>query len=379
MPNQLLKPAAAAAALLLLMAQLCQPPVLAEEVNANLAMSQSQPGTVAIAAPASKASTAIPQTIEAPSPPIKETDGSASAKPNAVAASITPAGLSGNATDADVPIIDNDEEKVTAEYKWEEIPDAEGKTHIQAGAKFPVCLVTTHTSKNAKVGDPVEGKLNIDIKIGGHTVATRGATVIGHVISVAPARRMLVAELCPKRWMRAAGALGIQFDEILFNDQHIPLVAVPASASRVVNNVYEGRVLGVNQDGQLASPLSIQLKHQALHLAIRAGASAGGVFSFGAVPVAYGVLGAISPSFAFMQPVGKNVRHRRLKGFTMGVVSGLPGGFLISDTIIRGPEAVVKPGDIYLAQFKQDFTGEPATEAQLLPNVKTKVHGEVVP
>jgi hypothetical protein len=279
----------------------------------------------------------------------------------------------------DVPVIDNDKEDATAEYKWEEIPDADGKTHIQAGAKFPVCVVSTHTSKNAKVGDAVEGRLSIDIKIGGHLVASKGATVIGHVVNVAPARRMLTAEICPKRWMRAAGSLGIQFDEILVDDQHIPLVAAPATASRVVNNVNEGRVLGVNHDGQLASPLSIQLKHQALHLAIRAGASAGGVFSFGAVPVAFGVLGAISPSFAYMQPVGKNVRHRRLKGFTMGVVSGLPGGFLISDSIIHGPEAVVKPGDVFLAEFKQDFTGEPSTDAQLLPNVKTKVHGEVVP
>jgi hypothetical protein len=63
----------------------------------------------------------------------------------------------------------------------------------------------------------------------------------------------------------------------------------------------------------------------------------------------------------------------------MGLVGGLPGGFLITDSIIRGPEAVIQPGDTFEAEFKQDFTGETATEAQLLPNVKTVVHGEVVP
>lgn len=279
-------------------------------------------------------------------------------------------------------IIDNDEQNsnIEAEYKWEEIPDETGKTHIQAGAKFPVCVVTSHSSKTAKVGDAVEGKLKVAIKIGGKEIAPAGAVVYGHVISVCKARRILAAELARTRWMRASGALGVQFDEIITkNGEHIPLVATPASSPRVVKNSNEGRILGVNQDGQIASPLSIQLKHQALHLAIRGAAAAGGVFSFGAVPAAYGVIGAINPSFAFMQPVGKNVRHRRLKGFGMGVVSGLPGGFLISDSLIRGPEAIVKPGDIFLAEFKQNFTGEASSEVELMPTEKVKVHGEVMP
>ena len=125
--------------------------------------------------------------------------------------------------------------------------------------------------------------------------------------------------------------------EIVTSDgKHLPLVAKPARVRRVVKNKNEGRVLGVNHQGELASPLSTQLKHQAVHLAIRGAASVGGVFSMGAVPAAYGIIGAINPSFAFLKPVGKNVPHRRLKGFAMGVVSGLPGGFLIADTIIKG-------------------------------------------
>jgi hypothetical protein len=278
-------------------------------------------------------------------------------------------------------IIDNDEQntKIEGQYKWEEIPDEVGKTHIQAGARFPVYVVSAHSSKTAKVGDVVEGKLKVAIKIGGKEIAPAGAEVLGHVISVTKARRMIAAKVSGKRFLRASGALGVQFDEIITkNGQHIPLVAIPASSARVVKNSSEGRILGVNQDGEIASPFSIQLKSQALHFAISAAASAGGVFSFGAVPAAFGVIGAINPSFAFMQPVGKNVRHRRLKGFGMGVVSGLPGGFLISESIIRGPEAIVKPGDIFLAEFKQNFTGEASSEVSLLPNVKVKVHGEVM-
>lgn len=281
-----------------------------------------------------------------------------------------------------IMVVDNDEEKLTAEEKLEfkEIADSPDKTFIDAGARFPVYMSSTLTSKTAKVGDPVEGRLKIDLKIGGKLVAPKGSLVIGHITRVFPARKMIAAELVPnKRWMRMAGSLSFDFDEIVTPaGEHLPLVAAPARQARIIKNMNEGRVLGVNHNNEIASPLSTQVKHQALHLAIRAGAAAGGVFSFGIVPAAYGIMGAINPSFAFMQPVGKNMRHRRLKGFALGVVTGLPGGFLIADSIIRGPEAIVKPGDMFYAEFQQKFTGEAATSAELLPGVKTKVHGEQI-
>jgi hypothetical protein len=290
--------------------------------------------------------------------------------------------VNGQPTQCELIVIDNDklaEEEVKEEWKWEDIPDEAGKTHIIAGAHFPVVLISEHNSKTAKIGSPVEGRLNIDLKIGGKLVAPKGCRVIGHVFTVRPARRILHAELSPKAWMKANGAIGIQFDEIIsHNGEHLPLSAMPAKQPRVVINKHEGRVMGVNHRGEVASPLSTQLKGQAAHLAIRAGCSAAGVFSMGAVPLAYGVVGAINPSFAFLKPVGLNVRHRRLKGFAMGVCQGLPGGFLISDMIIKGPEAVVKPGDIFLCEFKEKFTGEPATAAELIPGASTKVQGEVL-
>jgi hypothetical protein len=279
-------------------------------------------------------------------------------------------------------VIDNDgpESLVEEKYQWEEIPDSEGKTQIQAGARFPVEVTSQITSKTARIGDPIQARLKVDIKIGGKLIAQKGALVNGHVKTVAKARRMLQSYITVKRFWRANGMIGIQFDEII-NDtgEHIPLVAAPARASRIVKNKNEGRVLGINHHGEVATPLSIQLKHQALHLAIRGAASAGGVFSFGIVPVAYGCVGAMNPDFAFLHPVGKNVPHRRLKGFAMGAVSGLPGGFLIADYIIRGSEAVIKPGDEFLAELQQNFTGEAATDAQLMPGASTKVHGEVMP
>jgi hypothetical protein len=289
-------------------------------------------------------------------------------------------GVEANTVEQDVIVVDSDEFQVAdAEETWQEMKDEPGMTKISSGVCFPVVVISSLSSKNSRVGDALEARLKTDIKIGGKLIAKKGDRVVGHVNTCNRARRMLHAELSKSRWMRANGSIGLQFDEIVTSEgEHLPLVAKPAQRARIVKNVNEGRVLGVNADGEIASPLSTQLKHQAAHLAIRAAASAGGAFSFGIVPAAYGIVGAINPSFAFLHPVGKNVPHRRIKGFAMGVVSGLPGGFLIADTIIRGVEAEVKPGDEFLAQFHQDFTGEAATSATLIPGASQKVRGEVV-
>jgi hypothetical protein len=287
---------------------------------------------------------------------------------------------------AEIPsiiVIDNDDEKANAmveeSFQWQELPDSTGKTKLVTGAKFPVRVASELTSKTAKVGDPVEGMLRVDLRVNGKLIAPKGTRVVGHVFSVMPARRMLVAELSKKRWFRANGELGVQFDEIITREgEHLPLIAKPAQQARIVDNRAEGRLLGVNKNGEVATPLSSQLKAQAIHLAIRGAASAGGAFSFGIVPVAYAAVGAINPSFAFLHPVGQNVPHRRLKGAAMGFVSGVPGGFLIADTIIRGAEASIRPGDEFLVEFKQDFTGEPGGDAELLGGATKGVHGEVV-
>ncbi len=288
-----------------------------------------------------------------------------------------------DANDTTIIVVDNDletEKEILKEESYsKETVDANGHTILTAGSRFRIAVLSTHNSHTAKVNDPVEARLKNDLVLNGKVVAKAGSRVNGKVSTAAPARRMLTAELSTKRWMRANGALGINFYEIVTdNGEHLPLVAAPARQARIVKNVNEGRVLGVNANGEVVSPLSTQLKHQAAHLAIRGAASATGVFSFGVVPLAYGVVGAMNPSFAFLHPVGKNVRHRRLKGFGMGVVSGLPGGFLIADSIIKGVEAVVKPGDEFLAEFKQDFTGEPETDASILSSGQGKVHGQVL-
>ena len=173
------------------------------------------------------------------------------------------------------------------------------------------------------------------------------------------------ALISSERWYRNAGCIGLEFDEVI-NDkgEHLPLVAAPAKASRIVVNKNEGRILGVNKDGQIACPSSLQWRDRAVRIGIHAALAPAGVFSFGAVPLAMGLYGAANPSFAFMKPVGNSVRHRRLKGFAWGFISGVPGGMIIEDSIVKGQESVIKPGDVFLAEFRQEFNGQPSTEAE---------------
>ncbi len=278
-------------------------------------------------------------------------------------------------------VIDNDEVvEVESTIKYEELATDEGKTRVKTGAKFPVVISSEITTKTSKKGDPVEARLKYDLKIGDRLIAKKGAVVNGHINYSLPARSTMHSLVSPTRWYRNSGCVGISFDEIIDEKgQHLPLVAVPARAARIVKNKGEGRELGINHDGQVAGPLSQQIRYKAIRIGLNAALAPAGAFSFGAMPIALGVIGAANPSFAFMKPVGLNVRHRRIKGFFWGALSGVPGSWLIEDTVVRGQEAVIKPGDEFLAEFQQEFTGEPASEAAMMPNAKSKVHGEVMP
>jgi hypothetical protein len=144
-----------------------------------------------------------------------------------------------------------------------------------------------------------------------------------------------------------------------------------------VKNKAEGRLLGVNHDGQITGPWGQQLRYKAVRVGLNAAMAPAGAFTFGAMPVALGVMGAINPSFAFMKPVGTNVRHRRIKGFAWGFLSGIPGSWIIEDTVTKGQEAIIKPGDEFLVELQKEFTGEAMTEAELMPGATSKVRGEV--
>lgn len=277
-------------------------------------------------------------------------------------------------------VVDNDEaEEVEETLKYEEMPTDDGKTKAKVGARFPVVITSQISSKTAKKGETIQARLKYDLKIGDRIVAKKGAVVNGHINYSLKARTILHSLVSPERWYRNSGCIGLAFDEIINEKgEHLPLSAQPSRQARIVKNKAEGRELGVNHYGQVTGPWAQQLRYKAVRVGLNFAMAPAGVFSFGAMPVALGVLGAANPSFAFSRPVGLNVRHRRLKGFAWGFLSGIPGSWLIEDTTVKGQEAIIKPGDEFYCELVQEFTGEPATDAQLMPGASTKLKGEVL-
>jgi hypothetical protein len=277
-------------------------------------------------------------------------------------------------------IIDNDadqQQDTTIEYQ--PLPTDAAGTHVAAGARFPIVLTSEVSSKTAKQGETIEARLKYDLKIGDRLVAEKGSLVRGHIRYAIKARTPLRCTVSTHRWTMTSGCLGITFDEIINqNNEHIPLVAEPSRQALVVNNKADGRVLGINHKGDIAAPYSMQAKYMAIRMGLNAAMAPAGVFTFGAMPAALGVIGAINPSFAFGKPVGTNVRHRRVKGFFWGALSGVPGSFLIEGTTVKGEEVIIKPGDEFLAEIRQEFEGRPATDAEMVARSQTSVHGEIV-
>ncbi len=311
-----------------------------------------------------------------------ESGATAAADGEKLALNVMPAGMPGAMRfgPGGPIVIDNDEDiETAATIEYEDLPTDEGATRVKTGARFPVVVTSQISSRTAKLGDTLQARLKYDLKIGDKLIAKKGAVVRGHISYALKARTILSSMISIKRWYRNSGAVGLAFDEIINEKgEHLPLVAQAARKSRIIKNKGEGRVLGVNHHGVVVGPWSQQLRYKAIRYGLNAALAPAGVFSFGAMPVALGVIGAVNPSFAFSKPVGLNVRHRRLKGFAWGFLSGFPGSWLIEDTVVRGQEAIIKPGDEFLVEFRQEFTGEPATDAQLLPGASTKVRGQVL-
>ena len=339
---------------------------------------------IASAVPADESSADAP-TVE----PVAEAAGAAEETINSDNAAPVVIGLSATLKDLEasaklspdgIMVVDNDEAVEQNDHlQYEEMPLDEGKQNIKIGARFPVVISSSLNSKTAKKGDRFEARLKYDLKIGDRLIAKKGSVVRGHLDYCLKARTILHSLVSPERWYRNSGCIGLAFDEIVNEKgEHIPCVAAPARAGRVIKNKAEGRELGVNHNGQVVGPWAQQLRYKAVRVGLNFAMAPAGVFSFGAMPVALGAIGAVNPNFAFGKPVGLNVRHRRIKGFAWGFLSGIPGSWLIEDTTVKGQEAIIKPGDEFYAAFKQEFNGEPETDASIMAGASAKVSGQVV-
>lgn len=220
-----------------------------------------------------------------------------------------------------------------------------------AEGRFSVILQQQLDSKYAKPGDSVVARLGSPLKIGSELFLP-GSTVVGHVTEVDHARCHLRAEVSPKRWLRADGALAVQFDEIesQTDGAQAPICATALPLTSEFRKTLSEKKIAVSKKGCVEVSRTSEIRPKLTRMALGAAAMTHSPI----VPVVGGLIGAVAPSMVLEsadRDYQKEVSHRRLKGFATGVAAGLPGGFLINDTMMKGRDAVIPPGTVLIMQM----------------------------
>ena len=243
---------------------------------------------------------------------------------------------------------------------FENLPTDKNKTRITIGAILPVIISSEISTATAKKGDLIEAKLKYDLKIGDRLVARKGATVIGYVSYCLKAPGSIRYPVSRGRQHQNTGCLGIVFDEIITEKgEHLPLSAAPASTAPIIPDRGEDRALGVNDLGQVIGLRFQPPQHKPAANGHKPALQAASALALGSLPVVPEVTGTVSPSLVFMTPVETDVSHHGVKDFVRNAWRRAPGW---GNTEIEGQEAVIRPGDEFLVEFKKEFTGEPQTK-----------------
>lgn len=241
---------------------------------------------------------------------------------------------------------------------------------VGSGSCFAVTIQDDLDSASAAIGYPITATLTADLRSGNVLLAPAGSRLIGHVTSVDAARRSLKADIPGKHWLDAQGAIGLEFDELVRpDDVRVQLDAIPCpgtrltQGNRIVTNVagdvdtakpHTRMPISVDKQGDLTVDFHAK-RNTLIHLAIDGGAIAAGPFGLAIGPLANGIAGAISPSYAFGHPADMTGAKEREKGFAMGAVRGLPVVGFVADAAEKGRDVNVAQGDTLILRLKSDM------------------------
>jgi hypothetical protein len=240
---------------------------------------------------------------------------------------------------------------------WREDEAGCGAWRVLAGSCFPVVLEGGLHSAHAAVGDAVRARLVKDMVVGGKVVARAGSLVTGEVSYRQRARNKLKSDLSIKRWRQTDGLIGLKFNEIISTDGYkLTMSASPAAVKSSQDEGGKEPALGITSQGYLTTGGSGGLnKYDAAHFAVDGALSlTGPVGSFVVAPLVHGALSAASPSYAEGRKVKAGERSGKTKRFAMGVIDGVPGGFLVTDAFRRGQEVVVPTGQLIMLELESD-------------------------
>lgn len=214
--------------------------------------------------------------------------------------------------------------------------------------KFKVRLTAAVDGSVAKVGDPVYGELLDTVLLPGAVFAGAGAPVFGVVTEVVQSKSVLKSNFQKKNWRNANGNLSIKITKIGNTDLTIDAAPAPKSTiERAVNS--KSVPLTVDDRGEVVVQYNAK-GYTAANLALAGGCMAAGPFGLLLGPMVGGAAGAADPAFAYGRPVTEDEGHTRVKGFFKGMIGGLPGGFLLTDSTSRGLDISLDPGDVLVFQ-----------------------------
>ncbi len=214
--------------------------------------------------------------------------------------------------------------------------------------KFRVRLTAAVDGSVAKVGDPVYGELLDTVLLPGAVFAGAGAPVFGVVTEVVQSKSVLKSNFQKKNWRNANGNLSIKITKIGNTDLTIDVAPAPKSTiERAANS--KAVPLTVDDRGEVVVQYNAK-GYTAANLALAGGCMAAGPFGLLLGPMVGGAAGAADPAFAYGRPVTEDEGHTRVKGFFKGMIGGLPGGFLITDSTSRGLDISLDPGDVLVFQ-----------------------------
>ena len=206
-------------------------------------------------------------------------------------------------------------------------------------ARFRARLATRIDGKTARVGDPVYATLTESVPIGGITFP-RGSQLTGTITNAQKARRFIQAEVSPRRWLKPGGAISMRFTRIAGGGRTARISAIPVA-------VTSGGQARARQGGRLESSSRGQVRSKVGRLTLTG-------LSFIAAPIAPligGAVGAVRPDVVLPDAQDpKSRKHRRWKGMAAGAIAGVPGGFLINDTVLKGRNVYIQPGTELLLQ-----------------------------
>ena len=245
---------------------------------------------------------------------------------------------------------------------------------IPTAVQVTVVFKTPIDSRKTLDGAKIEALLSEDLIVNDIVVAPKGSRMIGHVEYLRHARRMAEASIAMHGRFKQGAALKVVFTKIATTDGETIYILGRLSQQSATLSIDGGRFdreVSINKDGVFDRAEEVLTTNdKILSGLIGQGVSTvltplGSVASFGALPVAMGILGAAEPSLMTNKPVGMDDKHIRIKGFTLGVVESLPAGQLMVPFIVKGSELRIKQGDEYLVQVHSPYTAEEKLSAQM--------------